>query len=703
MDFSRGSTETLTTGTIETIPMAMEDANSVYGARDEAHENSPIINHVLERFQRAKDARLFHEQRWMRAYRNFIGRYAPDFQFTDTEKSRVFIKITKTKVLAAYGQVTDVLFAGNKFPIGVEPSPVPEGIADAVHLDPQAPQAPASPYENIGFEGDGKTLAPGTTFKDLLGPFKKLFRDKAPSPGPGKTPTSLTVEPAKEAARKLEKRIHDQVVESSGDKHLRYTAYECAMLGTGVMKGPFTVDKEYPKWVKGQYQPTIKAVPVVESVPLWDIYPDPDAMTADACEFIIQRHKLSRAELRALKSRPAFRKNAIDLAISQGPNYVHQWWEETIRNQDQQHSVIERFEVYEYWGLIDYDTASAAGITLPDDLEDKGTLQVNIWVCGNNVLRFALNPFKPTRTPYHLVPYELNPYSIFGIGVAENMDDTQSLMNGFMRMAVDNGILSGNVVFDLDESMLVPGQDLRVYPGKVFRRSGGNQAIQAVKFPNTTNENLQMFDKARQLADESTGIPSYSHGQTGISGVGRTAAGISMLMGASATNIKSVIKNFDDYLLRPLGMALFAWNMQFSEEKDKEEFEGDLEIVARGTDSLLRNEVRQQKLMTLLQVASSNQNVAPFVKFDYVIRELAAMLDLDPDKTCNNPAEAALQAMTLQQWNQAMPQPGTPAEATGGTPQAVAPEGGTMSAINSTIPGESGFTANTGGGQNVNG
>ena len=32
----------------------------------------------------------------------------------------------------------------------------------------------------------------------------------------------------------------------------------------------------------------------------------------------------------------------------------------------------------------------------------------------------------------------MNPYSIFGVGIAENMDDTQTLMNGFMRMSVDN-------------------------------------------------------------------------------------------------------------------------------------------------------------------------------------------------------------------------------------------------------------------------
>ena len=85
--------------------------------------------------------------------------------------------------------------------------------------------------------------------------------------------------------------------------------------------------------------------------------------------------------------------------------------------------------------------------------------------------------------------------SFFGVGIAENMDDTQTLMNGFMRMAVDNAVLSGNLLIEVDETNLVPGQDLSVYPGKVFRRQGGapGQAIFGTKFPNVAGENLQVI------------------------------------------------------------------------------------------------------------------------------------------------------------------------------------------------------------------
>jgi hypothetical protein len=43
-----------------------------------------------------------------------------------------------------------------------------------------------------------------------------------------------------------------------------------------------------------------------------------------------------------------------------------------------------------------------------------------------------------------------------------------------------------------------------------------------------------------------------------VLGVGRTASGISMLMNAASGGIKTVIKNVDDYLLRPIGEAFFA-------------------------------------------------------------------------------------------------------------------------------------------------
>ena len=182
----------------------------------EDSETSSIVAFVLEKFSKSEDTRRQDEERWLQAYRNYRGIYGPDVQFTESEKSRVFIKVTKTKVLAAYGQIIDVLFANNKFPISVEPTTLPEGVEDSVHFDPQAedqgPPAPAA-APIYGYAGDGQSLPPGATRDSLmLGPLKeKLSEIQNLKAGPGVTPSAVTFHPAMIAAKKMEKKIMDQL------------------------------------------------------------------------------------------------------------------------------------------------------------------------------------------------------------------------------------------------------------------------------------------------------------------------------------------------------------------------------------------------------------------------------------------------------------------------------------------------------------
>jgi len=689
----------------EDMIMDMGEASAIEDVEEEDYSDpvtGQIVQFVKEKFSKAETARQLDEERWIQSYRNYRGLYGPDVQFTSTEKSRVFVKITKTKTLAAYGQIAEVLFGGNKFPITIDPTILPDNVPDTVSFEtnPQIEQA----KETSG------GLNPGETFPEYMQRMAGLEEDLEPvadklEEGPGKTPSSIQLHPAEIAAKKMEKKIHDQLEESHAKKHLRAAAFECALFGTGVMKGPFAVDKEYPNWdEEGNYNPVFKTIPQTTSVSIWNFYPDPDAATMEEAEFVVERHKMSRSQVRALKNRPYFRANAIDNVLRMGENYRKEWWEHIMEDNSEEDKA-DRFEVLEFWGFVDREIIEDQGVDIPSELKDADQLSVNIWIANGQVLRLVMNPFTPAYIPYFAAPYEMNPYSIFGVGIAENMDDTQTLMNGFMRMAVDNAALSGNLLIEVDETNLVPGQDLSVYPGKVFRRQGGapGQAIFGTKFPNVSNENMQMFDKARVLADESTGFPSFAHGQTGVSGVGRTASGISMLMSAANGSVRNVVKNIDDYLLAPLGKAFFNFNMQFDFDA---EIKGDLEVKARGTESLMANEVRSQRLMQFMQVVS-NPALAPFAKMDYIVREIAKSMDLDPDKVGNNMAQAAIQAEILKKFQQENPPPAPPpgAPQPGGPQQAPAGAqvqdtqgsgGGTIGTGTAPQPGEQGFSGNTG-------
>src|SRR6056300_683521 len=189
--------------TLDDDSIALEDAkDSVVNDVDVTN----IIPFVMERYQRAEDYRYNDEERWLRSYRNYRGLYGSDVQFTEAEKSRVFIKITKTKTLAAYGQIVDVLFAGNKFPISIEPTELPEGVAKDVSFDPKEPEQlrnqqdsdnMESPY---GYNGDGRELPAGATAQTLqamLGPLEeKLGNIENLKEGTGKTPSAITFSPA---------------------------------------------------------------------------------------------------------------------------------------------------------------------------------------------------------------------------------------------------------------------------------------------------------------------------------------------------------------------------------------------------------------------------------------------------------------------------------------------------------------------------
>jgi hypothetical protein len=662
------------------------NANSIYEEVEgesgvqltlEEDQQRNLIGTIKDRFAIAEDARQTDETRWLKAYENYRGLYAKNVKFRESEKSRVFVKITKTKVLAAFGQLVDVIFGTGKFPIGISETKIPEGETDYSHLNTASPtpnlettpkqdeeelpdnigNLKDNPYD-VGYEGDGKVLRAGATY--LNGIFEDSLEDQAEdagilTDGASPDPQALQLSPAQRAARRMEKLIHDQIEESNGNSEMRNALLESALLGTGIVKGPFNFNKKLHKWDTDgegnrEYNPLEVRVPRIEFVSCWDFYPDPNATNMEECEYVIHRHKMNRSQVRQLRNMPYFDDDAIRNAIQMGANYVEKDFESQLKDDSRSEDVNSSFEILEYWGMMDAEYAREVGIDLPDSVDDLDEVQVNIWTCGHYLLRAVLNPFTPYRLPYHAFPYERNPYNFFGIGVAENMDDSQQIMNGHARMAIDNLAMSGSLVFDVDESALVGGQSMEIYPGKIFRRQAGmpGQAIHGLKFPNTSQENLMMFDKFRQLADEQTGIPSYSHGQTGVQSMTRTASGMSMLLGASSLNIKTVIKNLDDFLLKPLGEAYFQWNMQFLE--DELDVKGDLEVKATGTNSLMQKEVRSQRLTMFLQTAQ-NPAVAPFVKISKLISELAYSLDLDPDEILNNPEEAAVMAQRIGMQN----------------------------------------------------
>lgn len=689
-------------------PVATEkQAQQTPSELERASKLMPVLSEIYQRHRQGKDARSTQDALWLASTNQWRGNLSPEEQAAvqrarerNLFSSSAVVKITKTKTTAAQGQILDIIFDGDNIPIRIEPTPVPDGAADIAYIAPGE-----FPVEDVyGFPGDGKSLQPGTTHKSALGGaytrLKQLLGSQkvieGQSPDAQKFPM-LT--PAEKAADKMEKTILDQLEEGHFKNEVRSAVWECCVLGTGVLKGPETIKQVTNTWVKNEqtgeneYQPNINLFPETTYVSCWNIYPDPSARRQEDMQWVIQRHLLNRMSLSALKNKSAFDTDAIDRLLYAGPlPRTQETWENQIRDVNDV-GMDNRYEVLEYWGYLERSMVEALSDYVGHNLEEGvEQFQVNIWVSQNEILRAVINPFVPQRIPYYFIPYEEHTQQVWGISIPENMRDSQQLMNNHARMWIDNLALAGNCIFEVNENYLTPGQDLTMYPGKIIRTNNGapGQSIFSIDFKSTAQEHMAAYDKARQIADETTGQPSYAHGGATTTGATRTASGMSMLMSAAAGNIRQVVKNWDEYCFSKLGEAYFNWNMQMNSDA---EIKGDVRIVAGGTASLMRREVMSQRLLQYAQAVGGNPAIAPKVNWDYWNRELAKTLNLDPDKLTNDDATAMLVAQMMGA-AQGQGQAPTEGSGQGGAQDQTGGGGGQTNPGTPTAPGEPQFSGN---------
>jgi hypothetical protein len=277
--------------------------------------------------------------------------------FRENEKSRVFVKITKTKVLASFGQIIEVLFSQGKFPLGVSPTSIPEDIAERAHINPKTPQEQQTQPDPYGFNGDGAQIPPGATVNDLMKNLNQEYENIGFKEGPSYI-GGPQIEPARLAAEQMQKLIHDQLEESKAITIMRHVFFEMALLGTGILKGPFTDTKDYNLFSTAEddegniqrVQATkTKAIPSIEAVSCWDFYPDPNATTISDCDYVIQRHSYNRSQFEDLAEKPMFDPQAVMECLEMGPNYQTRGFESSLYDRENITSIYKnRFEVLEY-------------------------------------------------------------------------------------------------------------------------------------------------------------------------------------------------------------------------------------------------------------------------------------------------------------------------------------------------------------------
>jgi hypothetical protein len=576
----------------------------------------------------------------LRAYHGLYDE-AVERELTEAGRSKTFIKLTRAKTNAAESQLIDLLFPNDDKNWGMYETPVPDL---AGKLDDDTP---------VNIDGQQYQDEQGNVITQAMLAQREL-------------------EVIKERCQNMEQEIEDQLVETDYNAKSRDCIHDAVVIGTGILKGPVIVGKLDKAFVKTEMGWAMEMresfTPGVECVRPWDFFPDMSAATIEEAEFVFERRYMSKAQLQGLTQRKGFKAEQINKVLQMtGQQTQHtSVYQDDVRRLAGLSDTLNdtRFETWEYHGPISFDVLVELGaIELPEDPDEAAAameqmeqqdMLATVFYCGGIVLGAKLHPMQyEGYLPYRVFNWEPDDSSVFGYGVPRMVKDEQAIINSIWRMILDNGAITAGPQIIRQRKNIAPadGQDWTLRPFKQWDLLNSvddpRKVFTAVEFNSHLPELQGIYQMARILFDEISGVPMLQQGEQGQST--QTLGGMSMLMNAANTVRRRQVKAWDDNITKPLIKDFYAWNMENGED---EEIKGDYQVDARGTGALLVKETQAQAITNMLQVVGSNPVFAPILQLKAVniFREWFKTQSLPSDlMPTNEELEAYQEQMAAQE------------------------------------------------------
>jgi len=678
-----------TAGPVATISnaamMAQDAAQAQQAANDREAVVSSLAAHIRRRWEDAKRAKQQIEPKMLEALRQRVGEYPPE-KLAEIRKmggSEVFVRLTDTKCAAASAWIRDVLSLDR--PWALDPTTTPDLNPDQEQaIQRQATQQALSAVERQIMTG----LMTGPPDPAAL---QQMIDDAAEA---AKSEVKAAI--AKEARDRIERMseaIQDYLDESKFKTVFAESLdWDLVTFGTAIIKAPVIRNRRRLEWQQqaGRWEPveTEDSYPDVERVSPLDLYPSDDATGIQDASYLLERYTLSRSDLAACKGVPNYNNTEIDAVLTEhGTGGLREWTSADSerarlaeRSDDRQYG--ERIDALIYWGEVQGGLLKEWGIQSVQPLSEYA---IEAWLIGAHVIRVDIKEPHELDRPYCKAVYRPRPGSFWGIGIPELMADIQQQANATARALANNMALASGPQVGIDAEQMPPGEDgSKVWPWKVWRFNTGKYGqtgtppIAFFQPEMHANELMGIYQQWVRIADDVTGIPAYVYGNQETAGAGKTASGLSMLMGAATKAIKSVIANIDDGLIEPMIRQLFRYAMLYHPD---ESIKGDVRVVAKGASALLVREQAQVRRNEFLQITNNpvDIQIMGMARRADLLRSTAETLSLEPDQIAPTRSEyeqqeaAQQQAAMLQQQQQSLP------------PAALGPDGSPVSGQDSQL------------------
>jgi len=607
-----------------------------------------MVTYLRSAWDAAKTAKEPIEHIMLKAMRQRNGEYESDklSQIQQYGGSEVFMMITEVKCRAAESWLRDILMDTGTPPWSIEPTPIPD-LPDS--SEEQIKEMMSEKITNI-IGGGGQAPSPSR-----LRELKEIVQQEI---------RFAILQEARATTDRMKLKISDQFAEGGWAESFNEFITDIATFPAGIIKGPIVRRQRRLAWAQGDDGKTTATVdeilaPEYERVDPFRIFPEP-GISRISDGYLFQHHPLPRPELADLIGVTGYDDDAIRtiLSLSTTSSWINMSHESEKEHQERKFSVEHRpteiFDALEFWGKISGKMLVEWGMDEEKVPDQEKEYDANIWLVGNYVIKAVLNYDPLGEKPYAKTSYIRIPGAFWGKGIPEIIEDVQGICNAAARALVNNmGIASGPQV-EVNLERIPPNEDItQIHPWKIWQVLNDplGSSAPAVRF-NQPDDNastlMGVYEKFSALADDHSGVPAYVSGNLNVGGAGRTASGLSMLMGSAGKGIRQVVMHIDADIIYPVVHRQFVYNMRYV---DDESIKGDAQIMARGAINLAVKDTVNVRRAEFLQ-ATANEFDMEIMGLEgraVILREVAKGLQLPEEEIVPSREKAAASKRTQPQ------------------------------------------------------
>jgi hypothetical protein len=436
-------------------------------------------------------------------------------------------------------------------------------------------------------------------------------------------------EKARVSAEGMQKAIEDPLVESNWHGEVRQVIEDAARIGSGVLKGPFPIQRtarvthKNPATGMTEFVKISEIKPGSKRIDCWNFFPDP------ACgenihngSYTWEREFIGRRQVKEMLADDSYDQAELLAVLREGPARTREGTEAVYRASD------DEFEMWIFYGHAAREHLARLGVEFEEGDEDRvPTMAVMI---NDRLVKAVLSPQEDGQFPYDVLAWQRRPGMPWGVGISRQIRTTQRMLNGATRAMMDNSGLSAAPQIVLGNGVTPEDGSSVLRPGKVWRAEANadvqdvRAAFNAFVVPSVQNELMNIINFAMKMAEDTTGMPAMLQGIRGDAP--NTLGGMQMQNNNATSVLRRLAKRFDDYMTRPHIQRYFDWMMAYS---DDESIKGDFEIEVRASSALVERDAQQQFLQQMVAIAKDPAYEVDPAK---VFAELCKGQRLDPKR-----------------------------------------------------------------------